>query len=319
MISIENLSKKFGENEILNGISLHIKNGEIYGIIGESGAGKSTLLRCINGLSTYDSGSLKVMGSEVKNLSEKDIREHRKKIGMIFQNFNLMNRLDVYNNIALPLKNAGYAKNQIRDRVNELLKVVKLQDKINSRISQLSGGQKQRVAIARAIALEPKILLCDEATSALDPANTRSTLELLKDINKELNITIVIVTHEMEVIKEICHKVAFINHGKIKNSGEVENFFLNPQGDLKEIIGEKFLLPNNGINIRLFFPSEISNSAIITKMARDLQIDFSICAGKLEKISEKMVGSLVINAEKEHSEKILQYLKESNINFEVMA
>lgn len=319
MIHITDLSKKFGETEILNGITLQIKEGEVFGIIGESGAGKSTLLRCINGLSTYDSGSLKVMGSEVKNLSGKDMREHRKKIGMIFQSFNLMNRLDVYHNIALPLKNAGYTKKQIEERVNELLKLVKLQDKIHSRISELSGGQKQRVAIARAIGLEPKILLCDEATSALDPANTRSILELIRDINKELNITIIIVTHEMEVIKEVCHKVAFISDGRIKNSGEVENFFLNPQGDLKEIIGQQFLLPNNGINIRLFFPSEISNNAIITKMARELQIDFSICAGKLEKISEKMVGSLVINVEKEHSEKILQYLKGKNINFEVMA
>ena len=214
MINIRNLSKSFGETEVLKDISIKIGKGEIYGIIGHSGAGKSTLLRCINRLESYEKGEVEVMGKEVSKLNEVELREFRKDLGMIFQNFNLLKRKTVYQNISLPLEVWGYSKIKIDKRVKELLKLVGLEEKINSKPASLSGGQKQRVAIARALALEPKILLCDEATSALDPKITKDILALLLKINKELGITIVMVTHQMEVIKEVCERVALIGWWK---------------------------------------------------------------------------------------------------------
>ena len=203
MIKMQNVKKSFGKTEVLKDISLNINQGEIYGLIGHSGAGKSTLLRCINALEDYNEGSIKVMDKEVKLLSEKGKRELRKELGMIFQGFNLLSRKNVFQNVALPLEVWGYDKAFINKRVNELLEIVGLSEKAKSKPAELSGGQKQRVAIARALALEPKILLCDEATSALDPKTTKDILSLLEDINKKLGITIVVVTHQMEVVKQI--------------------------------------------------------------------------------------------------------------------
>ncbi|MBM6861045.1 ATP-binding cassette domain-containing protein, partial [Clostridium saudiense] len=194
MIKINSIEKKFGDVKVLKDITLNINEGEIYGLIGHSGAGKSTLLRCINGLESYDNGSVIVMGKEVRDLKEKEKREFRKNLGMIFQGFNLLKRKNVFENISLPLEIWGYKKDFINKRVYELLELVGLTDKAKSKPAELSGGQKQRVAIARALALEPKILLCDEATSALDPKTTKDILSLLSDINKKLGITIVIVT-----------------------------------------------------------------------------------------------------------------------------
>ena len=190
---------------------------------------------------------------------------------MIFQNFNLMKRKNVFDNIALPLEVWGYNKSEIKDKVLELLKLVGLEDKRLSKPSELSGGQKQRVAIARALALDPKILLCDEATSALDPKITKDILALLSKINKELGITIVIVTHQMEVIKEVCEKVALLDGGEIKAEGKAEDLFLKPGTSLKKFLGEEDdeILPDDGVNIKLFFPSNSSENALITKMARD--------------------------------------------------
>ena len=226
MIKINGVTKSFGKVEVLKGISVNIKQGEIYGLIGHSGAGKSTLLRCINGLESYDGGSIKVMGKEVKDLNPKELREFRKDLGMIFQGFNLLKRKNVFDNIALPLEVWGYKKEDINKKVNDLLRLVGLEDKAKSKPEELSGGQKQRVAIARALALEPKILLCDEATSALDPKITKDILSLLYKINKELGITIVIVTHQMEVVKEVCEKVALIEGGFLKAEGQVRRSFL---------------------------------------------------------------------------------------------
>ena len=230
MISIKGVNKSFDKSEVLKDISLDIRKGEIFGLVGHSGAGKSTLLRCINGLEKYNDGSIKVNDLEVKLLTSKEIRSFRKDLGMIFQHFSLLERRNVYENVALPLECWGYSKEDKEKRVNELLELVGLKDKKNSRPKELSGGQKQRVAIARALALNPKILLCDEATSALDPKTTKSILSLLREINEKLDITIIIVTHQMEVVKEICERVAIMEDGQVLAVGNTEDLFLkNPK------------------------------------------------------------------------------------------
>ncbi|AGF58849.1 D-methionine transport system ATP-binding protein [Clostridium saccharoperbutylacetonicum] len=322
MIEIKNVVKNYGQTQVIKDVTLDIKEGEIYGIIGHSGAGKSTLLRCINGLESYDGGSVNVMGKEVSSLEGKSLREFRKDLGMIFQNFNLMQRKNVFDNVALPLEVWGYSKNEIMDKVSRLLDLVGLKDKKDSKPSELSGGQKQRVAIARALALDPKILLCDEATSALDPKITKDILALLSKINKELGITIVVVTHQMEVIKEICEKVALLDGGKIKAEGRAEDLFLKPGKSLKKFLGEddedEEILPNEGVNIKLFFPSDSSENALITKMARELEIDFSIVWGKLEKFRSEVLGGLVININEKDKDKVMEYLKNKDILLEVI-
>lgn len=320
MIKLTSVKKNFGHVEVLKDISIEINEGEIYGLIGHSGAGKSTLLRCINGLESYDDGSVNVMGKEIKNLNKNELRDFRKDLGMIFQNFNLLNRKTVYKNIALPLEVWNYDKDKIKDRVLELLKLVDLEDKVNSKPGQLSGGQKQRVAIARALALNPKILLCDEATSALDPKTTKDILALLNKINKELGITIVVVTHQMEVVKEICEKVALLEDGILVAKGAVEEVFLKPGISIKKFLGEEEndTLPTSGVNIRILFPSKCSESAIITRMARELEIDFSIVGGKLEKFREDVLGSLVINIDKSQKDMVLSYLEDKDIILEVL-
>ncbi|WP_297632434.1 methionine ABC transporter ATP-binding protein [uncultured Clostridium sp.] len=320
MIKIENVYKKFGETSVLNNVSLEIKEGEIYGIIGHSGAGKSTLLRCINGLEGYNEGSINVMGDEIGKLKDKQIRDLRRNLGMIFQNFNLLDRKTVFENIALPLEVWKYDKKHIENKVIELLKLVGLEDKKDRKPKELSGGQKQRVAIARALALEPKVLLCDEATSALDPKTTKDILELLLEINNRLNITIVIVTHQMEVVKEVCEKITLLDGGRVKAQGLAKELFLKPENHLKKFLGEgdEEILPSEGINIRIFFPSDFSENAIITKLARELDIDFSIVFGKLEKFRGDILGSLVINIEEKDKDKILGYLNEKNVKWEVI-
>ncbi|MEN8078716.1 methionine ABC transporter ATP-binding protein [Clostridioides difficile] len=320
MIKMQNVKKCFGNIEVLSDISLNINEGEIYGLIGHSGAGKSTLLRCINALEDYNDGSVVVMGREVKNLSEKEKREFRKDLGMIFQGFNLLNRKNVFQNVALPLEVWGYDKAYISKRVNELLEIVGLLEKATSKPSELSGGQKQRVAIARALALEPKILLCDEATSALDPKTTKDILALLDDINKKLGITIVVVTHQMEVVKQICKRVALLQGGTLVAEGNAEEVFLRPEVSLKKFLGEveDDTLPNEGVNIKLFFPSDSSENALITKMARELNIDFSIVGGKLEKFRDKVLGTLTINIDEKDREEVMKYLSSKDIILEVL-
>lgn len=319
-VEIKNVVKSFGNVQVIKDVSVTINQGEIYGIIGHSGAGKSTLLRCINGLESYNEGSINVIGKEVSSLDDRQIRVFRKGLGMIFQNFNLLQRKDVFSNVALPLEVWGYDKKIIKNKVLELLKLVGLEDKITRKPSQLSGGQKQRVAIARALALDPKILLCDEATSALDPKTTKDILQLLLKINKELGITIIIVTHQMEVIKEICERVALLDGGEIRAEGKVEDLFLKPNKSLKKFLGEedKENLPELGVNIKLYFPSNSSENAIITRMSRELDIDFSIVWGKLEKFRNQVLGGLVININEEDKENVLKYLEEKGILWEVI-
>ncbi len=319
MIKINNVHKSFNDVEVLKDITLEIKKGEIFGLVGHSGAGKSTLLRCINGLETYDKGSIVVNEySEVKLLDNKAVRSFRKNLGMIFQHFSLLERRNVYDNVALPLECFKYSKDDIEKRVSELLELVGLSDKKKSKPRELSGGQKQRVAIARALALNPDILLCDEATSALDPNTTKSILALLRDINEKLGITIIIVTHQMEVVKEICQRVAIMENGQVMAVGKTEDLFLKNSKVLKSLIGEEEVLPNEGINIRLFFPKDNSNDSIITAMARDLDIDFSIVWGKLERFRDDVLGSLVINIKENQRNEVEKYLTSKNMPWEVI-
>jgi D-methionine transport system ATP-binding protein len=319
LIEIRNLGKSFGKNRILRDISVKIEKNEIFAIVGHSGAGKSTLLRCINGLEKYNEGSLKVFGKEIGKLGENELRFLRKDMGMIFQQFSLLNQKNVYENIALPMRIWGVNKDTIDKKVNELLSLVALEDKKYAYPRELSGGQKQRVAIARALGLEPKILLSDEATSALDPNTTTSILELLKSINKKLGITIILVTHEMEAVKRIASKAMLLEDGKIIGMGKIESLFLKPDEKMRKFLGEDEILPQNGVNIRLYFPSDISNKSIVTAMARELNIDFSIVWGKLEKLGDKVVGSLVINIDNQNSAKVKKFLKDNtNIVWEIL-
>ena len=317
MIKIEKLSKFYGDTQILFDINLEVKKGEIFAIVGHSGAGKSTLLRCINGLESYQGGSLKVFDQEIKNLDEMQQRILRRDVGMIFQHFALMARKNVFENVATPLKFWGYKSDETEKRVRELLNLVGLESKAKSYPSELSGGQKQRVAIARALALNPKILLSDEATSALDPNTTNQILELLEKINKELDISVVIVTHEMEVVKSIAKRAILLEGGKIIGSGSIEELFLKPDEKMKEFLGEVEILPSTGTNIRLFFPKEVAQNSVITHMARSLNIDFNIVWGKLEKLNDNVLGSLVINIDEEDKENVLNYIKQSGVLWEV--
>lgn len=241
MITVKNLCKKFntatGTVEVLKDISFNIETGDIFGIIGFSGAGKSTLIRCLNGLETADSGEILIGSNEITKLNRNELRNARKKIGIIFQHFNLFDSRTVYENIAFPLEINGYKKEEIKERVEEILSLVELSDKRDAYPVQLSGGQKQRVGIARALANKPDVLLSDEATSALDPQTTYSIIELLKNINKKLNLTIVIITHELDVLRYASNNMIVLENGHIVESGSTENLFLNPKSDtLKKFI-----------------------------------------------------------------------------------
>ncbi|MGB5792028.1 methionine ABC transporter ATP-binding protein [Poseidonibacter sp.] len=318
MINIKNLNKYYGDLKVLNDISIDIKKGEIFAIVGHSGAGKSTLLRCINGLENYKDGSLLVNNKEIKSLKKEELREFRKNIGMIFQHFSLIQRKTVYENVALPMQLWGYSKEEISKKVKDLLTLVGLEHKLESYPSELSGGQKQRVAIARALTLDPEILLSDEATSALDPNTTVSILNLLKEINEKLNITIILVTHEMEVVKQIAQKSLLLEHGNIIGFDDTEELFLKPDAKMKEFLGESEVVPKDGVNIKLYFPKDNAFQSFITSMARNLDMDFNIVWGKLEEINTHIVGNIVINIKDNEKDKVLEYMKDKDIVWEVL-
>lgn len=317
MIVVKNLIKSYGDTTILKDISFSIEKGEIFGIVGQSGAGKSTLLRCLNGLEPYEKGSIKVLGKEIKDLKEKELNTFKKDMGMIFQNFNLMKRKTVFDNIAFPMVIHKVKKDVIKKRVEELLKLVELEDKKDQYASQLSGGQKQRVGIARALALNPRILLCDEATSALDPKTTTGVLDLLDKINKELGITIVIVTHQMEVIKNVCSRTLVLENGLIKGIDATENLFLKEPHVLESLFDENEVLPETGTNIKVLFDDSTSTRAIIARMSRALELDVSIVWGKLESFRDKVLGSLIINIDKSAFNAVTAYLEQEEIQWEV--
>jgi len=341
MIRLINISKTFfteGNNvEAVKNVNLHIRPGEIYGIIGFSGAGKSTLVRCINLLERPTEGSVIVDGKDLTKISEKELRQSRKKIGMIFQHFNLMRSRNVYQNIAYPLKGRGMTKQQIRDKVTSLLQLVDLSDKETAYPSQLSGGQKQRVAIARALATDPKVLLCDEATSALDPQTTLSILKLLKEVNAKLGITIVIITHEMSVIKEICSRVAVMEKGIIAEDGDVYSVFSSPKQEvtkgfiettsslqkIQELIAEKSpivdLKPGEKL-LKLKYLGKSASEALISVVSRRFNIDANIIFGNIEVIQNASLGSLVVIAsgKEENIEAAIQHLLDKKVEVEVI-
>ncbi|MHB9942236.1 ABC transporter ATP-binding protein [Clostridium sporogenes] len=317
MIEISNLQKFYGDTKVLRDINVEIDKGDIYGLLGVSGAGKSTLLRCINGLESYEAGSLKVNDVEVKNLNEKELRAFRKNIGMIFQQFSLLERKTVYENVALPMECWGYKKQDIDKKVKALLELVELGDKIKSKPRELSGGQKQRVAIARALTLDPQILLCDEATSALDPSITNSILELLKKINKELGITIVVVTHQMDVVKQVCNKMAILSKGNLEAKGKVEDIFLDKPKVLEELLGKlkDNIIPKKGINIEIIERENIQKGSLLSSLAIDTKVKYSLIWGGTDKYRDKILGSFIINIKNDDKSKIINYLNEKHIEW----
>ena len=322
MIKIANVQKSFKDTEVLKDISFEIEDGEIFGIIGQSGAGKSTLLRCINGLESYDGGTITVGDNLVDIKDKKNLRSLQKKMGMIFQSFNLLERLDVYQNVALPMKFWGIPTNtpSAKEKIMNLIRLVGLEEKIHARPRELSGGQKQRVAIARALVLDPEILLCDEATSALDPEITKGILALLQKINKEMGITIVVVTHQMEVVKQICQRVAFLNKGHVLAIGRPEQLFVWPkEREIRDFLREESdKLPTTGVNLKLFFYGEGNQRPIVTQMAQELHTDFNICWAKLEDFREDVYGSLVLNMEEKDLERACAFLDSKGVTWEVI-
>lgn len=316
MITITNLYKSFDDVQILKGINLDIPQGTIYGIIGRSGSGKSTLLRCINGLVDFHQGEIIIDNEEISTLNQKDSRSLRKSIGMIFQNFSLLNRLSVYENIALPMRCWGYDQAQIKEKVTELLALVGLTEKADYRPQQLSGGQKQRVAIARALSLEPKILLCDEATSALDPRTTESIIKLLKDIRDELGITIVVVTHQMEVIKSLCDKVAIIEDGKIQVQGDLTTILLDKPQSFLNLLGKKnYKLPERGKNLEIFLFNDNKARPLISELTLSLNINCCLVHGEFD---NDLFDTLVVNIEDEKVQQVTNYLNDQEIAWSIL-
>ena len=341
MIQLEHISKVYeGANrvEALKDISLTVKAGEVYGIIGQSGAGKSTLIRCINMLEEPTSGSVIIDGVDLTKLNEKQLREERKNIGMIFQHFNLLSSRTVYENVAFPLELQGLSKSEIKERIMPILDIVKLTDRLDNYPSQLSGGQKQRVGIARALASNPKVLLCDEATSALDPQTTKSILELLKDINKKLKLTIALMTHEMQVIRDICDRVAVIEGGLILEEGAVVDVFTNPQeATTKEFISAVVSdsLPPEALEhfelheeweegtaplVRLKFTGQATDEPVVAELVRRYDLDVSILFGGIDYIQGVAVGRLILilQGDKDKARAGLEHLRKLPIGSEVI-
>ena len=325
-IAIRNLTKQFdikGHTVIaLSDINLSIEKGDIFGIIGMSGAGKSTLVRSINYLEKPTEGRILIDGVDLAGLTERELRKKRSEIGMIFQNFNLLEQRNVLDNVCFPLEISGVKKKEARKRAKELLQMVSLQDKEKAYPSQLSGGQKQRVAIARALSTNPKILLCDEATSALDPQTTGSILSLLKEINETLGITIVIITHQMSVVTDICHKVAIIDNGRLVEEGPVEQIFKNPKSDAaKELISGKEVryTPIDHLStektIRIVFQENSAYEPVISNLILKFQVPVNILKADTRNVNGKAVGEMILGLPEGEKirESIVAYLQEAGL------
>ena len=341
MIELEHISKTFTSGkssvEAVKDVSLTINDGEIFGIIGFSGAGKSTLVRCINLLERPTSGKVTVNGLVMTELKQKELRKARQKMGMIFQHFNLMPSRTVFDNVAYPLRGSGMSKDEIAAKVRKLLALVEISDKEKAYPSQLSGGQKQRVAIARALANDPNILLCDEATSALDPQTTNAILELLKRLNEELHLTIVIITHEMAVIKQICSRVAVIDKGQLIEKGDVFDIFSNPQKQLtKDFIAttsnlyraEDFAKDDNGLLpmtagdafVRLTFVKKGVFEPLIADASEKFNVKMNMILADIEIVDSAPIGGsvVIIHGSAENVQKAIEYLKSRNVKVEVL-
>lgn len=326
MIELKSLGKTYraSDKEIvaLEDINLTIRDGEIYGIIGLSGAGKSTLVRCINLLERPTSGQVLIDGKDIISLPRKELLKLRQSIGMIFQGFNLLEQRSVLHNVTFPLEVSGVKQAQARERAMELLELVGLSDRTGSYPSQLSGGQKQRVAIARALATKPKYLLCDEATSALDPNTTRSILELLAQINRTLGVTIVLITHEMKVIDQICDRVAVLDQSRIAEEGKVSEVFTSPVSEIaKELIlpvNRKQGLSGEGRRIRLTFHPDYAREPLLSQMILDCQCPVNILYAETKELDGKAYGQMMIElpAGEREAEKITAWLQNSRIDWQ---
>jgi D-methionine transport system ATP-binding protein len=340
LIEITNLTKVYHTSSqdvlALDNVSLDINKGEIFGIIGLSGAGKSTLIRCINMLEKPTQGSIIVDGRDITSLGKRELRLARQKISMIFQHFNLLSSRTVFDNVMFPLEIAGVPDREARQRVAELLELVGLTDKSNVYPDQLSGGQKQRVGIARALANDPKLLLCDEATSALDPQTTRSILKLLKDINSQLNITVLLITHDMNVIKQICDRVAVIDDSHIVEIGDVLSIFSNPgtttsksfinaivNNDIPEDIAQEILKSSGTKSSRLIRVSFIGQSAgqpLISSMIKNFDIEANILYGNIDRVKDVAFGNLTLEliGIPDIINNSINYLKQNGLEIEVL-
>lgn len=342
MIELEHIVKRFRADggaavDAVNDVSLRVEDGEIYGIIGFSGAGKSTLVRCINLLERPTSGSVRIDGVEMTELAPKDLYRARRKIGMIFQQFNLMPSRTVGQNVAYPLAGSGLSREQVREKVRELLSLVDIADKEGAYPSELSGGQKQRVAIARALANEPKILLCDEATSALDPQTTASILRLIRELNRRLGLTVVVITHEMEVVKSICRRTAVMERGKIVEEGSVFDIFATPQhrttknfvrstshlAKAEELVWNDSNVVNlrrGEILARLTYLQNGVSTPLISSTARKFDIDLNIILADVEIVADALVGGTVVifQGERRRIEDAIEYLRRHSVRVEVI-
>ena len=358
MISIDHVSKTYrGKYEVhaVQDVSLDIDEGEIFGIVGYSGAGKSSLVRCINFLERPDSGSIAISqfgklraengklwfsenGENERRATEKDLQRLRSNAGMIFQHFNLLDRSTVFDNVAYPLQYCGKSKAEIEERVKELLRLVDLEEKVNSYPCELSGGQKQRVAIARALASSPRILLCDEATSALDPDATKSILKLLKNLNKRLGLTIVLITHEMAVVKSICDRMAVMENGRIVERGNVYDVFSNPQQEVtKKFVNSTSNLSNtgklfennsalinpgsNGVLVKCIYDKEHVGEALISEASRKFNVNFNILLADVELLQGYPLGGMieVLSGKSEDINAAIEFLRSYKVKVEVLA
>ena len=335
-IELKNLDKLYeSDNAVsvhaVNNVSLHIPSNEIFGIIGKSGAGKSTLVRLISLLEKPDSGEVWYDSTRVDNLEGKALIERRRRIGMIFQNFNLFSSRNAEQNIAYPMEITGTPKARIKQRTKELLELVGLSDRAKSPVSQLSGGQKQRIAIARALANEPDILFCDEATSALDPKTTQSILDLIRKIQKQMNLTVVMITHQMEVVRDACSQVAVVNEGRIVEQGTVKEIFMNPKSPVtKDFINH--LAPeeeaekgdnivrwsNDGGNYYLRFYGDKTDMPLLSRTAKKFDIEYNIRAGGIQSVQGDKVGAMLIDfiGDEAEIQKAIEFLRENGVGVE---
>ena len=341
MIRLSNIKKTFqgpnGSVEAIKGVDIHVEPGEIFGIVGLSGAGKSTLVRCINMLEKPTSGQVIVDGKDLTAMSESELREVRKSIAMIFQHFNLLSSATVYDNVAFPLRLSNTPEDKIREKVLPLLELVGLADKSENYPAQLSGGQKQRVGIARALANDPKVLLCDEATSALDPQTTKAILSLIKDINKKMGLTVVVITHEMAVITDICDRVAVLSNGVVAECGQVLDVFTNPQqeitkqftgvilsrelpGDFKDREISQDAVSGAQLLIWLTFIGNSADEPVLSTMIRKFDADVSILYGMVGEIQSTPFGRMLIGITGDDSivKSLLEYLKGRDLMVEVV-
>ncbi|QSQ20289.1 ATP-binding cassette domain-containing protein [Pyxidicoccus parkwayensis] len=327
MIELRGVSKVYGQGRqevpALRNVSLRVEYGEVFGVLGQSGAGKSTLIRCLNLLERPTTGEVRVDGRDMLSLGPDELRVARQGIGMIFQHFNLFSSRTVAGNVAFPLEVAGCSRVHIRERVAELLELVGLSDKANAYPAQLSGGQKQRVGIARALAPRPRVLLSDEATSALDPETTRSVLGLLRDINRQLGLTILLITHQMEVVKSICDSVAVLERGRVVEQGKVVDLIARPSTRLHELCyptssTRNGVVSQGGRRVELSLVGEHSTRPILTTLARRFGVDAWLLEGSMERVGETRVGRLLfeLTGPREAVDGALGFLREQGLTLE---